>query len=808
MFIARRSFELPAVPAKAVLFITADTRYQLFTNGQFVARGPARSAAHHQSYDALDLTPFLKAGRNVMAVRFHHAGLAVSYHSAPRPGLLAQLETSEGLVLGTDTRWKLELDPAWDRESPRVNRWHDAFNDRVDLRRQPADWIGIDFNDSRWPAAVSLLPDGFITADGSHQVLPGMQWWPASQPDSVPRAITPPWVKLVPRDIPLLEQATVPAVRLIASGLLATSTEDKIGPLSLDKLEPTRVAPSATDPETIVYPLKLAPTPQRASCLVFDLGRVHNAYPSLELEGPAGTVVDVLTTPYMLKRVLDPTILNSLAADRVILSGRRDRWESWDFKPSRYLAIIVHNTDSPVTLFKAGVNALTYPWPHRGSLSSPQDAWVERLWDAGARTIETITTDAYTDNYRERRQYPQTSYYAARGNYAAFGDTWLQRRYLLQNAQEQEPDGTLGAYAPMTDGQYMPYLDVQFFWLMSWRDYLLFSGDTATTRQLLPAARRVMARLAELADVDGLLVDPPYPYWIDHANIDRRGANFCVNALNVLTLDSVAQTLDWLGEPGAAVLRERAAALRQTLHDRFWNAQSRLFADALVDGRLSSRLSEHANALAVAAHIADANQTAAILPRLLGPDPAVVPATPLFLYWTMAAFCEKSRVDDALAILKARFAHQLTAPGNNGTFWEEWHLDRTWRRGIEERASRADAQGECGIFPQALTRWLAGLDPVAPGQAEFSLRRPPGALKDISAVWPTPRGDLHVDWSSEALTVNVPAGTAVLLDTVSLNASSGSLTVDGTRTNAEAGVLQLSPGLHHLQYTSVTGTSP
>jgi len=767
MFLARRTFDLPApAPAHAVAYITADTRYQLFVNGAFVARGPARSAAHHQSYDALDVTGFLRPGRNVLAVRFHHAGLTPSYHLVPRPGMLAQLEiTAPGgttMIIGTAADWKILRDPSWDSGSPRLNNWVDAYADIADLRLRLADWTTPDFDDSSWPAAASVVPGGVLAA-GRIKPLPSTQWWPMPEADYLPHAITPPWVSLVPRELPPLLETTIAATRLVAQGGLpdpaARSAESaRFTALPLLQLPPLGDAVAAS------FPLTAAAPAGQAACFVFDLGTAHNAFPRLEIDGPAGAIIDVLTAPYALNGVFDPTITNSLGADRVILSGRRESWEAYLFKPARYLALVVRGATGPVTLHAAGVTALAYPWTRRGSFSAPGNPWLERFWQAGAKTVEVITTDAYTDNYRERRQYPQTSYYAARGNHAAFGDTYLQRRYLLQVAEDQEPDGTLGAFAPVNDGRYMPFLDVQFFWLMSWRDYLLHSGDEATTRRLLTAARRILARLGELAGADGLIADPPYPYWIDHAHLDRRGAHFAVNALYALTLDDCAQTLDWLGEPGAPALRKTAAGLRATLRGKFWSTERALFADALVAGKLSARFSEHANALAVAAGIASPEQARAILPRLLAPDPALVPATSLFVYWTMAAFCREGRVDDALALLERRFAHQL-APGSNGTLWEEWHLDRTYRRGFREKNSRADAQGECGVFPLALTRWVAGVEPSAPG--EITLHPPAVALPVVSTVFPSPQGDLHVTWTrtvgGHALATEVPTGLTVRL---------------------------------------------
>ncbi len=826
MFLARRSFEAREVPERAIIYITADTRYQLFINGSFVLRGPARSAAHHQSYDAFDVVRFLRPGKNVLAVRFHHTGLTPPYHEATRPGLLAQLEFSRGgevSAIGTDTQWKMVRDPSWDSDSPRMTNWNDAFVDIVDLRKHLDGWTSPDFDDASWPAAVSIVPGGVAGSTG-YERIPGGLWWPPPPPDFVPHAITPPWVALVKRDVPLLSETVVKATRLVLAGARedpqARPADGDPARFDFTALPVLRLPPivgSSIDRSGLddheSYEQGRGPLVMRgggegqSSFLIFDLGEVHNGHPRLDIEGPPGAIVDVLCAPYLLHQVFDARVVGgSLNADRLVLSGRRQQWEALSFKPARYLAIVLRGTTEPVRIHFAGVASIAYPWTRHGRFTARENPWLERFWQAGAKTIEVITTDAYTDNYRERRQYPQTSYYAAQGNYAAFGDTHLQRRYLIQNAEEQEPNGMIRAYAPISDGQAMPFLDEPFFWVMSWRDYLLYSGDFATTRRLLPNAQRVMQRMAELAGSDNLIENPPYPYWIDHSHLDRRGASFVVNALYALTLDDYAETLDWLGESGGEPCRRAAADIRQALRAKFWNPQRSLFTDALVEGKQSDRFTEHANSLAVAARIATPEQTRAILPKVLEPAPDIVPATSLFVYWTFYALCESGRVDDAAAMLESRFGHQLQS--GNGTLWEDWHLDLSNRQGVIQKMSRTDAQGECGIFPMALTRWIAGLRPVAPGMREVLVRRAPCSLKNIETVLPSPLGDLHVGWSTndhgDELAVEIPRGMMVSVDLASVDVPGGrELWLDGRRVDpadSQGPLFPIPEGAHRLNF--------
>ena len=110
-------------------------------------------------------------------------------------------------------------------------------------------------------------------------------------------------------------------------------------------------------------------------------------------------------------------------------------------------------------MYSAGLRRIEYPFVQKGSFHTPDCPELQTLWQAAARTIQVCTTDAYTDNYRERRQYAQTAYYACLGNYPVFGDAALQRRYLTQIADEQLPNGIMPAYAPRHGNDFMVILD-------------------------------------------------------------------------------------------------------------------------------------------------------------------------------------------------------------------------------------------------------------------------------------------------------------------------------------------------------------
>lgn len=156
--LARRIFDLPAEMREAVLTITACSRYRLYVNGQHVGDGPYRSEWPQIYEDAYDLDQLpLKKGRNVIAVLCSNIALA-QHGQPPGPGgLLASLicrpaAGGRTVKIVTDSSWRLIEDPARLRTAPR-RLFTVGFSELYDLRAEPDDWTGADFDDSAWQSA-------------------------------------------------------------------------------------------------------------------------------------------------------------------------------------------------------------------------------------------------------------------------------------------------------------------------------------------------------------------------------------------------------------------------------------------------------------------------------------------------------------------------------------------------------------------------------------------------------------------------------------------------------------------------------
>ncbi|WP_430814980.1 alpha-L-rhamnosidase N-terminal domain-containing protein [Carboxylicivirga sp. RSCT41] len=787
--LVRKTIALNALPEKALLRITASDFYLLYINGQYINRGPARCVAHHQSYDEIDIHPYLKEGNNLIALRAVYEAGAKSYQFDSRAGLLVQLELGNQLVV-SDNSWRLMKDQSWDKNSPPISRFQRDVCDIVDMRRYEHNWFTLTYDDSKWEYATELIRN---------------EGWPSHKKGVRPTASVNPWIKLLKRDIPFLKDEVEQDAKLI----LTRSYKEKPYNLvrekitlnhTIDKKIAKRI--HKNEPFNIVF------NEGEAGCLlVFDYGAVINGFPLLEIEGQSGTQLSVLCAPYVLNNTFCASIVDAEYEDHIILSGEKDLWEASYFKPCRYMAVWIENAGQPVSIRQLAIRRIAYPFELKGEMSSVDAPWVREFFEGSAKTIDVCTTDAITDNYRERRQYAQTGFYGALGNYYTFGDMALQRRYLVQVAQEQMADGIMPAYAPLAANDYMVILDSNCFWLKSLWNYYLYSGDHETVMTLLPSAERLLNLMDGFTNAHGLIDSPPYAYWLDHAVNDRSGANFALNAHYLEALENYTELLLWLKDTNSDCYAAKALTLRKSLQSMFWSEESGMFVDALLDGKQSKMLSEHANAMALALNIATQEQGQLIAQNILADDnndfvkrtSGMIMVTPAMSYYLHKGLCEYGYVKESFDLFNKRFGHMLDE-NSNQTLWEEWWLHGSGRTGkFLPNKTRSDAQTESAFPPALFAEYLFGLKPEQPGLSKWTLRYHDSGVSHLSANVPVGDKQLTVEWESgkrNHLKLVIPEGVSVDLDLNSFNSETG-IQVNKEKVKRD-GILNLIEGKHSI----------
>jgi len=186
---ARKTFNINSEVEEARIKITADSKYVLFINGNFIGMGPIRGWPFEYYYDVYDVKPYLKKGKNVIAILAQHYGISSFKYVLGEAGILAELEFKEKDgnidIIATDETWKVKSSESYIRNVPRIS-CQQEWVEQYDARKEFLEWNNVSFDDSSWQNATIIGEPGIT-----------------------------PWKKLVKRDIPLLLNQPIPPVKII-----------------------------------------------------------------------------------------------------------------------------------------------------------------------------------------------------------------------------------------------------------------------------------------------------------------------------------------------------------------------------------------------------------------------------------------------------------------------------------------------------------------------------------------------------------------------------------------------------------------
>jgi len=374
----RREFVMDDVE-NARLFISADTRYRAWVNGALLGDGPPQSQPYHQYYDEREIAPYLQKGPNCLAVLVHHQGV----QDAARGGFLAEVVDGSGTVCCvTDSGWRCMIGP-WTQNScfSPMNRIG-PFQEHVDLRKMPSGWQQAGFADAGWSSAIEIHSRG----------------------NSCPPSVVP-WCRMIPRDIRFLDEQTVyaKALQSVEECLdLAARRAPNDASLSLSQAGRPVAWCTITDGENLLGEegeTRLACSDHHRDrvtdgrydpCLTLDFGRVITGYVELDVEAPAGAMIEI----GYAERLVDGRFNNALEcpfADRVVFSDGSNCFRPFVWRAFRYVRLRLKQCEVPLRVRAVRAIALRYPYAMRGAFKGM--ARLEGIFEMSRNTIELCSIE-------------------------------------------------------------------------------------------------------------------------------------------------------------------------------------------------------------------------------------------------------------------------------------------------------------------------------------------------------------------------------------------------------------------------------
>ena len=121
----RKDFALNQVPTKVDFHLFADSRYHLFVNGTFINFGPVRFFPENPFFDSYDIAPYLKQGKNVIAVKVLSNGMNTFQTPKSMGSFVAwgkiQNQNTPAINFKTPGDWKCKQVVGLDNTAPKMS---------------------------------------------------------------------------------------------------------------------------------------------------------------------------------------------------------------------------------------------------------------------------------------------------------------------------------------------------------------------------------------------------------------------------------------------------------------------------------------------------------------------------------------------------------------------------------------------------------------------------------------------------------------------------------------------------------------
>lgn len=746
----RKVIDLRTKPQRAIVRVSADARYTLYVNAKRVHFGPARSYPEHQSYDTLDLTPYLTTGFNTLCAVCHQFGVPTFqslYRGSSGFLLDGAIEVlGQTIPLHTPTDWLCQHARAWRRDVARLTMQL-GFQEHFDADQHPADWMSPDFNaseDAGWKRPEDLGPVG------AH-----------------------PWLNMEDRGVPTLADHVEPFRSVVAQFTTENARGYKVveDVYHLPAQENWKKEKSVLDNPTGMFQendiTTVNPRPDGTSPIaVLDLGHERTGHIILDIADANGDeIIDILYTEALDKNDAPqligcsrPTFCEEATADRYRCRPGPQRWECFHPKGFRYATLVFRNLTKPLILKHVAVRHIHAAVDEVGSFECSDDR-LNKIWRVGRQTLLNCMLDAYIDcPWREQAQWWGDARVNFRVNAYTFGDVSLLERGIRQMARSQAADGSLHAHPPAIDVPQHRLPDFMLTWVGTLWDYHFHTSRTDLLRECLPTMHRLFEFFGAHEIKDGLIGGfDGFWVFLDWQPLHKSDFSGLLNLMYLQALRYAAAICYVLGdETRADEYNAKATTLAATVQQYFYDGKAKLWRDGFdpAANERTEAVSQHTNALAILLRLKPETHPTIAREVLLKPAQSrrtkIIPASPFFYAYVLEAMAEANYRAEVVQIIRDKWGDMLDRGAT--TFWEVWEPT------IESRCHAWSASPVYHLSQQVL-----GVQPVDVGWKQIRIAPLPGKLEFARGVVPSPLGPVRVEWEQAAedqlaVRVDLPTG--------------------------------------------------
>jgi len=700
----RKSFSLANKPAKFIIHVSADNRYRLFVNGNYVTDGPQISDSHHWRFESLDIAEFLKEGYNAIAVQVvNWADVAPVYIMGKRTGLIMLGDDEISSVVNTDATWKYIANTA---VTPIVFKPGDASifyqyyaagpMENVNGTGYPWGWERNTYDVSQWKEVT-------VTESGA--------------PFGVTGYGDATW-DLVPRSLPLMEYRYQPG------GIIRRSEGISLA----EKKIPITISAHTT------------------CSILIDQQQLTTAYPELIVTKGKGSQIKVTYAEALFNNIKNKGHRDSINGKYIhgvydIFQpdgGIGRKFTTLSFRTFRYVQLDITTDDDPLTIMQFGSWFTGYPFEKKATFTASDPA-LTKVFDIGWHTAQLCAYETYVDcPYWERLQYIGDTRIQALVSYYVSGDDRLARNALEQFYWSLTYEGLTYSRYPSSLPQYIP--NYSLVWITMVHDYFMYRNDPEFVKSFLPGIRRVLEYFEQYVAKDKMMTEQPYWDFFDHTFPTHKivgessAKTLTTNSLfYAYTLSLASEMFTFYKEPQLAQkYTSLSNQLKESVKKQTWDSNRQLFADTPD----KKHFSMHSNIMAVLCGMVPKTEQRAFVKRIVETKD-IVPTT-LYFDFYLARAMNQAQSGDLYMDLLSRWKDLLSLGLT------------TFPEGVD----RSECHAWSASPDYEMLATFAGVQPATPGFKKVVIRPLLQSLDNVQGSIPHWAGNLQVDFVKKGNQLN------------------------------------------------------
>ncbi|MEN8116240.1 MAG: alpha-L-rhamnosidase C-terminal domain-containing protein [Bacteroidota bacterium] len=704
VFLFRRNFDLAAKPEKFKIYISADNRYRLYVNGEYIVSGPASSDIDNYRYETLDIAGSLKEGKNTVAVEVINFG---EYRKASTLTfqtafiLQGDEDNPENINTGKNNGWKVTRNYGFETipfVSDSLRGYYCAGpGETIISSKYLWGWETTNFDDSDW-----LEPKlGTVEFAVGRGFLYGSTWY------------------LVPRTIPFMEES-IQRFGKIARAEGIKVPDDFLKGESEFKIPANKKVTVLIDQthHTIGHPVM---NYSRGKDAKIKITYSEAMYDKDWKKGHRDEVEGKHILGYY---------------DIIIADGGESRsFKPFGQKTYRFIQLDIETADEDLVINDYYGVYTAYPFKENAKFET-DDQVLTDIWNTAWLTLRNSAVENFIDPYYEQLQYIGDSRIEALVSISVDGDDRLMRKAIEMFDNSRLPNGLTQSRYPSYIVQVIPTFSL--IWVNMIHDYYMYKNDDDFLKKFTPGMKTVLGWWADKVDETGMPTGMEWWNFTDWSpgflNGIPDGADDDYSASVALQFVKALQNASEIFEHlGYAYEAEKYAKLEKRIRE---NVIEKCYVPAkgmIAETPNKEKFSQHTNIMAILTNTISGEEQKPLMEKILN-DKSLIQTTIYYKFYLFNALQKAGMGNEYLNLLD-NWTNQLDQ--GLTTFAE----------------TDVNPRSECHAWSASpnhhLLKIVAGIYPGDKHFEKVTVEPNFGKLTKINAVMPHPNGLISVNLKKE-----------------------------------------------------------